>query len=321
MSKHPMFLLALGFAAATTGAHADDWPTRPLKAVVPFPTGSIADVVSRTAFEQLSTQIGQPITVENRGGAGGTIGAQQVARAQPNGYTLLVNSSAHTIAPALNSGLGYDPARDFTAVIPLGVTPNVLVVPASRGFKSVGELVAAARSQPGKLTYGSAGVGTATHFSAERFLASTTAQALHIPFQGGPEIVAALLAGRIDFFFGPVGIVTPHVTSGKLGALAVNTARRSALLRDVPTLGEAGVANAEYPFWIGVLAPAGTPRGIVDKLHRETLVALQAPAVRDRLAALGVDPMPMSRAEFDALIESEIALNMALAKAAGIKAQ
>lgn len=321
MPKRAILLLALGLATATTNASADTWPARPVKAIVPFAPGSVADVVPRIAFEQLSIQLGQPIIVENRGGAGGTIGAQQVAKSQPNGYTLLVNSSAHTIGPALYASLGYHPARDFAAVIPFGVTPNVLVVPSSRNVRSVGDLVAAARSQPGKLTYGSAGVGTATHLSAERFLMSTAAQALHVPFKGGPEIVAELLAGRIDFFFGPIGIVRPHILSGKLTALAVNTARRSALLPDVPTLSQSGVANAEYPFWIGMLAPAGTPREIVDKLHRETLVALQAPAVRDKLGALGVDPMPMTPGEFDALIQNEIALNMALAKAAGIAAQ
>lgn len=321
MPKRSMLLLALSLAMATTNAHAENWPTRPLRAVVPFPPGSIADVASRIVFEQLSTQIGQPITVENRSGAGGTIAAQQVAKSQPNGYTLLVNSSAHTIAPALYASLGYHPARDFAPVIPLGVTPNVLVVPASRNFRSVDELVAAVRSQSGKLTYGSAGVGTATHLSAERFLASTGTRALHIPYKGGPQIVAELIAGRIDFFFGPIGIVKPHVLSGKLTALAVNTTKRSALLPDVPTLSQAGVANAEYPFWIGLLAPAGTPQEIVDKLHRETLAALQAPAVRDKLATLGVDPMLMTPGEFDARIQNEIALNVGLAKAAGIKAK
>jgi tripartite-type tricarboxylate transporter receptor subunit TctC len=321
MPKHAMLLLALALATVTTHADAEPWPTRPVKAIVPFPAGSIADAVPRTVFEQLSTQLGQPFIVENRGGAGGTIGAQQVAKSLPNGYTLLVNSSAHTIAPALYASLGYHAARDFVPVIPLGLTPNVLVVPGSRTFRSVGELVAAAKSQPGKLTYGSAGVGTATHFSAERFLASTATQALHIPFRGGPEIVTELLAGRIDFFLGPIGIVRPHILNGKLNALAVNTAERSALLPDVPTLGQAGVTNAEYPFWIGMLAPAETPREIVDKLYRGTLAALQTPAVRDKLAALGVEPMPMAPGEFSALIANEIALNMALANTAGIKAQ
>jgi len=321
MPKRSTLLLVLSLAMATTNAHAENWPTGPLKAVVPFTNGSIADVVPRIVFEQLSTQIGQPITIENHSGAGGTIGAQLVAKSSPNGYTLLVNSSAHTIAPTLYASLSYHPARDFTSVIPLGATPSVLVVPASKKIRSIGEFLAAARSQSEKLTYGSAGVGTATHFSAERFLASTATRALHKPFKGGPEIMVELLAGRIDFFFGPIGIVRPHILSGKLNALAVNTTKRSALLPDVPTLGEAGVANAEYPFWIGVLAPAGTPREVVDKLHRETLAALESPGVRDKLAALGVDPMPMVPREFDTLIQNEIALNMALAKAAGIKAQ
>jgi tripartite-type tricarboxylate transporter receptor subunit TctC len=322
MSKHQILLLALSLAAgATTSAHADNWPTRPLTVVVSFAPGSITDVVPRIVFEQLSPRIGQPITVENRTGEGGTIAAQRVAKSQPDGYTLLVNTSAHTIAPALYASLGYHPARDFAPVIVLGSTPNVLVVPVSRNLRSVGEFVAAVKSQPGKLTYGSAGIGTATHLSAERFLASTATQALHVPFKGGPEIVTELLEGRIDFFFGPLGIVKPHIQSGKLNALAVNTTKRSPLLPGVPTLSEAGVANAEYPFWIGMLAPAGTPRDIVDRLHRETLVTLQAPAVQEKLAALGVEPMPMTPAEFEALIQNEIAVNMTMAEAAGIKAQ
>jgi tripartite-type tricarboxylate transporter receptor subunit TctC len=316
-----MLLLALSLGMLATQACADTWPAKPLKAIVAFPPGSIADVVPRIVFEQLSAQIGQPIVVENRAGAGGTIAAEQVARSQRNGYTVLVNTSAHTIASALHAGLGYHPARDFAAVIPFGVTPNVLVVPASRDIRTVGDLLAAAKSRPGGLTYGSAGIGSATHLSAERFLAAAGAQALHVPFKGGPQIVAELTAGRIDFFFGPIGVVRPLILSGKLAALAVNTTTRSALLPDVPTLAQAGVANAEYPFWIGMLAPAGTPRDILDRLHRETRVALQSTAVRGRLAALGVEPMPMSPDEFDALIRNEIDLNAALVKAAGIKAQ
>jgi tripartite-type tricarboxylate transporter receptor subunit TctC len=223
------------------------------------------------------------------------------------------------IAPSLHPNLSYHPARDFAAVIPLGIMPAVLVVPPTRGFKTVGEFVAAAKAKPGAMNYGSAGVGTATHLSAERFRASAGFQAAHVPFKGGAEIITEVMTGRLDFFFGPVGVVLPHVREGKLTALVVNGAKRSSLLPDVPTTLEAGFANAEYPLWLGMFLPAKTPRDIVDRLHRETLKALQEPKVRDKLATLGVDPMVMAPAEFDALVEKEIAMNAALVKAAGIK--
>jgi len=319
--KRSTFVLVATLAAATTSVQAQVWPSQPVKVIVPFAPGSVVDVVPRMVFELVSKQIGQPIIVENRGGAGGTIGTQQVAKSQPNGYTLLVTTSAHTIAPAIHANLAYDPARDLIPVTTLGVTPSVLVVPASMKLGSVADLIAAARAAPGKLNYASAGTGSATHFSAERFLASTSTEAVHVPFKGGPEIITELLAGRIDFFFGPIGILKPHIDGGKLKALAVNTSARSPLLPELPTLAEAGVADAEYPFWIALLAPAGTPQEIVGKLRRETLIALQSPPVREKLANLGIQPMPMTPAEFSAQIEREVALNSALAKAAGVKVQ
>ena len=321
MLMRSMFVLVATLATATTIAQAQVWPSQPLKVIVPFAPGSAVDVVPRLVFEQVSKQIGQPIVVENRAGAGGTIGTQQVARSQPNGYTLLVTTSAHTIAPAIYANLTYDPARDLIPVTPLGVTPSVLVVPASLKLEAVADLVAAAKAAPGKLNYASAGTGSATHFSAIRFLTSTSTEAVHVPFKGGPEIITELLAGRIDFFFGPIGILKPHIDGGKLKALAVNTSARSPLLAELPTLAEAGVADAEYPFWIALLAPAGTPQEIVEKLRRETIIALQSAPVLEKLANLGVQPMPMTPAEFAAQIVREVALNRALAKAAGVKVQ
>jgi len=316
-----MLAAALGLTIATFKAEAETWPTKPLKAIVPIAAGSITDIVPRVVFEQLSAQLGQSIIVENRPGAAQTIGPNVVAKSDPDGYTLLINSSAHTIAPSLHPNLSYHPARDFAAVIPLGIMPNVLVVPPARGFKTVGDFVAAAKAKPGAMNFASAGVGTATHLSAERFRASAGVDAVHVPFKGGAEIITEVMTGRIDFFFGPVGVVVPHVREGKLTALVVNGAKRSSLLPDVPTTLEAGFANAEYPFWLGMFLPAKTPRDIVDKLHRETLKALQTPKVRDTLAMLGVDPMVMAPTEFDALVEKEIAVNAALVKAAGLKPQ
>jgi tripartite-type tricarboxylate transporter receptor subunit TctC len=314
-----MLLPALGLGFATMEARAETWPTKPLRAIVPVGAGSTTDIIPRVVFEQLSAQLGQSIVVENRVGAGGTIGSAFVAKADPDGYTILAHGSALTISPSLYSNLGYDPARDFAAVVPFGITPSVLVVPPARGWKTVGDLVAAAKAKPGALNFSSVGVGTATHLSAERFRAGAGVEAVHVPFKGGAEAMTEVIAGRIDFFFGPVALVLPQIQESKLTALVVNGAKRSAALPNVPTTLEAGIANAEYPIWLGMFLPAKTPRDIVDKLNRETLKALQAPKVRDNLATLGFEPMVMTPAEFAAHVEKEIAVNAALVKAAGIK--
>jgi len=316
-----MRVLALGMTVATFAAEAQTWPSKPLRVIVPIAPGSMADIAGRVVFEQVSTQLGQPVIVENRPGAGQTIGASVVAKSEPNGYTLLVNSSAHAIAPSLHLNLNYHPARDFAAVIPLGILPNVLVVPPAKGWKTAGELVAAAKAKPGAMNYASAGVGTATHLSAERFRSSAGIEAVHIPLKGGSEVLTEVMTGRVDFFFGPVGVVAPWVREGKLTALVVNGAQRSSLLPEVPTTLEAGFANAEYPLWLGVFLPAKTPRVIVEKLHRETLKALQEPKVKNKLATLGIDPMVMTLTEFDAYVEKEIAANAALVNAIGLKPQ
>jgi len=314
-----MLLSLLGFVLATPQVAAQtSWPDKPLTAIVPYGAGSTTDIVPRLVFEQLSSQLGQSIVVENRPGAGGTLGAAVVAKSPPDGYTMLVNSSAHTISPSLYPNLGYHPARDFAAVIPLGVSANVLVVSPSRHWKTVGDLVATARAKPGMLNFASVGVGSATHLSAERFVHSAGIKAVHVPFKGGAEAVTEVIAGRMDFFFGPVGLVLPHVQEGSLAALVVNTATRANALPGVPTTQEAGFSDAEYPIWFGVFLPAKTPREIVSKLHDETLRALQSPRVKEKLASLGVDPMVMTPDEFQALVEREIDTNAALVKAASL---
>ena len=314
-----VFLLLLALAAFDVPAQG--WPAKPIRAIVPVGAGSSTDIVHRLVLEQLSAQLGQPVVVENRVGAGGTIGSGLVAKALPDGYTLLAHGSAHTIAPAIYKNLPYDPARDFAAVVPLGSSPSVLVVSPATGMKSAADLVAAAKARPNALNFSSVGIGTATHLSAERFRSSAGVQAVHIPFKGGAEAMTEVIAGRVDFFFGPVALVLPQIREGKLAALAVNTDRRSAALPDVPTMREAGIWDAEYPIWFGLFAPTGTPREIVERLNRETVQALQASRVRERLAGLGVDPMPMSPDEFAAHVQREVALNAALAQKAGLKAE
>ena len=311
-------VLGLGLALQ---ARAETWPSKPIRAIVPFAAGSTTDIVPRVVFDQLSSELGQTIVVENRAGAGGSTGSGVVAKAEPDGYTLLAHGSALTIAPALYSNLNFDPARDLAPVIPLGISPSVLVVPPDRGWKTVGDLVAAAKAKPGALNFSSVGVGSATHLSAERFRRSAEVDAVHVPFKGGAEAMTEVIAGRIDFFFGPVGLVLPQVQEGRLRALVVNGAKRSSALPEIPTTQEAGIANAEYPIWFGLFLPAKTPREIVDKLHGETFKALQSPKVREKLAALGIDPMPMSPADFTTHVQKEIASNAQLVKAAGLQTQ
>ncbi len=316
-----MLVSALVLPAAIFKAEAQTWPTKPLRAIVPIAAGSVLDIVPRVVFEQLSTQLGQSIVVENRPGAGGTIGSSYVAKSEPDGYTILVNSSAHTIAPALQPNLTYDPVRDFAAVVPLGVSPFVLVVPPARGFKTARDLVAAAKAAPGAFNFSSPGAGSASHLSAERFRLSAGVHATHVPFKGGVEAMTEVMAGRIDFFFVALGAALPHIRDGKLSALAVNSADRSAALPDVPAIREAGFSDAEYPFWLGIFLPAKTPRDIVDRLHSETLKALQEPKVKDKLASLGVEPMILTPSAFGAHVEKEIAESATLVRTIGLKAQ
>ena len=310
---------ACALALASVAAQAQSWPSKPVKVIVPVAAGSTTDIIPRAVFEQLAPQLGQSLVVENRVGAGGTIGTGFVAKAEPDGYTVLAHGSGLTISPSLYANLGYQPARDFAAVVPLGVSPVVLVVSPDRGFKTVGDFVAAAKAKPGAFSYSSVGIGSATHLSAERFRHSAGLEVVHIPFKGGAEAMFEVMAGRVDFFFGPVGLVLPQVRDGKLTALVVNSAKRSAALPDVPTTLEAGFKDAEYPIWFGLFVPAKTPRDIIDKLHDETVRALQTPRLRDKLAGLGVDPMLMTPSEFDEMVQKEVALNAALVKAIGLK--
>ncbi|MEO6065353.1 MAG: tripartite tricarboxylate transporter substrate binding protein [Lysobacterales bacterium] len=321
MNRYLLAIAAFALSLSAVDGAAQAWPTKPLRAIVPVGAGSSTDIVHRLVLEQLSAQLGQPIVVENRVGAGGTIGSAVVAKSEPDGYTILAHGSAHTIAPALYKGLPYHPARDFIAVVPVGISASVLVVSPSKGVTSAAELVAVAKARPGALNFSSVGVGSATHLSAERFVSSTGIQVVHVPYKGGAEAMLEVIAGRVDFFLGPVALVLPHIRAGKLRALAVNGSSRSTLLPEVPTFREAGIKEAEYPIWFALFVPAKTPSDIVNRLNRETLNALQAPRTREKLAALGVDPMVMSPAEFAAHIDQEIALSAMLVQQAGVKAE
>jgi tripartite-type tricarboxylate transporter receptor subunit TctC len=308
---------ALATAAWPRRAPADAWPSRPLRVVIPFTAGSTVDIIGRIVLEPLAAQLGQPIVVENRGGAGGSIGAAAVAKADPDGYTLLINASAHSAAPAIYPNLSYDTARDFSAVVSFGSVPNVTVISPARGIRTLPELIAAAKNS--SLTFASAGIGSATHWSAERLLLSAGVKALHVPFKGGPEALTEVMTGRVDFMCPGVSSSLAFIREGKLIPLAVCTPTRTAALPDVPTSLEAGYPDSDYTFWNGMFVPAATPRDIVERLYKDTEQVLQRPGVRARFAPQGIEPMPLTPAEFDALVRKEIAINMALVKAAGLK--
>jgi tripartite-type tricarboxylate transporter receptor subunit TctC len=307
------------FCTVHTPASASTWPAKPIRVVVPVAPGSTVDIVPRLVFEQLSLQLAQNIIVDNRPGAGTTIGSALVAKSAPDGHTLLVNSSAHTIAPSLYPNLPYHPLRDLTGVVALGVSAQVLVVSPAKAFKTVGDLVSAAKARPAALNFSSVGIGTATHLAAERFRHSAGIDAVHVPLKGGAEAMSEVIAGRVEFFFGPVALVLPHVKSGRLAALVVNTPKRALALPEVPTTQEAGLTNAEYPFWFGVFAPAKTPADVLGKLNKEIVAALQTQKVRERLATVGVDPMIMSPSDFDAFIRKSADVDAALVKTIGLK--
>ena len=268
-------------------------------------------------LEPLGTQLGQPIVVENRGGAGGTIGTATVAKSDPDGYTILINASAHSAAPAAYPGVTYDTANDFSAVASFGSVPNVCVISPAKNIKTLKELVAAAKS--GTFTFASAGVGSATHWAAERLRLSAGFAATHVPFRGGPEALTEVMTGRVDFMCIGVSSGLAFIQDKKLIPLAVCTPKRSSALPDVPTTIESGYADSDYTFWNGLLVPAKTPRDIIDRLHAEVQKALALPLVKEKFAPQGIEPMPLSPTEFDALIKKEIGINIALVKAAGIK--
>jgi tripartite-type tricarboxylate transporter receptor subunit TctC len=300
-------------------AWAQAWPAKPIRAIVAGGAGSVVDVVPRVVFEQLSKQLGQPIVVENRTGAGGTIAVAAVAKADPDGYTILAQSSALAVAPWFHPNLSYDTVRDISGIAPIGSVPNVLVTSPLKGAKTIQAFVAAAKARPGSFNYTSTGVGTATHMSAERFRVSAGIEAVHVPVKSGPEALTEILSGRADFYFCPIGTALPFIREGKLSGLVVSGERRAPELPEVPTTSEAGFANADYILWLGLFAPVRTPRSLVDRLHGETVKAMQAASVQEKLAILGVTPMSMTPEQFDAHIKDEIASNGLLVKAAGIK--
>ena len=310
--------LMLVLACLADHAMAQDYPARVIRIIVPISTGSTTDVVARIVAEGMRASLGQSVIVENRPGAGGTVGSAVVAKAAPDGYTLLVVSSAHTSNPVLYSKLPYEGINDFKGITMLATLPQILVTAPSKNLKSVADLIERARSKPGALTYGSGGVGSAVHMNAEQFRAMARFEALHVPYRGTPEVVTDLIAGAIDFSFIPVGNVLGAIREGRLVALATGTERRSKFLPDVPTTVEAGVPGSSYGPWIGMFAPAGTPAPVLDLLNREAVKTLRTPETAQKLTGFGAEAAPMSAEAFDAQVAREVGVIREIVRVAKI---
>ena len=315
-------LLAGLVLALTAGAAlAQGFPSRPIKLVVPFSAGSGTDIAARAVGEVMARGLGQPVIVENRPGAGGTVAAAAAAKGEADGHTVLVPSSGHAANPSIYPSLSYDTLKDLTGVTPLVAMPNVLVVSPAKGWKTVADLVAAAKARPGALNYASAGVGSATHFNAEKFRIGAGLQAVHVPFKGTPEAMTDVVGGRSDWFFAPLSSALPLIRDGRLQALAVSTPRRSSLLPEVPTTVEAGVPGSDYTFWVAMVVPAATPVAAVARLQAEAAKALAQPELVEKLARIGAEPFVMPSADFNAFIAREVETAARIVKAADIKPQ
>jgi tripartite-type tricarboxylate transporter receptor subunit TctC len=274
--------------------------------------------MARMVATRLSEQLGQPFIVENKPGAGGTIGMGAVARAKPDGYTLLVQSASYTVTPITYPNTPYDTQRDLMGITPLGLLPQALVISPGKGIDSVQQLIATAKAKPGTLNYASAGVGTANQLNAERFRIGAGIDAVHVPFKGTPEAVTEVLAGRVDYYFCPVNVCVPMIREKRLLAVGMGSSQRSAALPDLPTTLELGVPNSDYNFWVGLFAPAGTPRYVVQKLYAETAKAIEGPALKEGMAQLGAEASLVEPDAFNLQLRREISDNAAVVKAAKI---
>lgn len=317
-ARRLLTIAALLLISAST-ASAQNWPTKLIKAYIPFGAGSATDVVPRMFFERLSAELGQPIVIENRPGAGGTIGTAVVAHADPDGYSILAHSSAITIAPAIFPDLSYDATKDLSSALMMGYSANVMITSPTRPWKTIQDFIAAAKAKDANITFGSVGIGSAVHISAEKFRLAAGIDATHVPYRGGGEVITDIIGGRIDFYFCPLATALPLIRDGQVRALLVSTPKRLADLPDVPSPPEAGLQNADSAIWFGVFVPSKTPKNILDKLYTTGSKVLANPDTQAALKKLGVEPWPMKPEEIDALVVRETIANAALIKAAGIK--
>jgi tripartite-type tricarboxylate transporter receptor subunit TctC len=296
------------------------FPTKPLRLVATSTPGSPVDIYARVISDHLAKSMGQAVVVENRAGAGGTLAAGHVLGAEADGHVVLVNTSAQVIAPFTYSGLAFDMLRDFAGVGPFIVLPNVLIVPAQRGWKNLQELIVAARARAGGHSYGTGGSGTGTHMSAERFRLAAGITAVQVPYKGSPEILAEIISGRLDWAIVPLSTVLAQVKDGRIQALALSADRRSPQIPELPTVAEAGLKNADFPFWAGMFVPAKVPRAAVRRLYEDATKAMQSAEVRVRLTRLGAEIVLNTPEEFDAYWRGQAEVAGAIVKAANIRA-
>jgi tripartite-type tricarboxylate transporter receptor subunit TctC len=316
------FLAAAGVAGLLAGpAAAQSYPSRNITAIIPFAAGNANDITARIAFEQLQKQLGQPIVIESKPGAGGTIGVGQAARATPDGYTVLFHSATFSASYVTHKSLPYDTLKDFTAVSAVSISPSVLVASPKKGYKTAADLVAAAKAKPGELNFASAGIGAASHLAAEKFRLAADIKAQHVPFRGPVDALAEVMAGRIDYYFLPLAAAIGHIRSGNVTPLAVSSDKRSPQLPDVPTTAEIGYPAAAYAFWNGLFVPVKTPPDIVARLYQETQKVIADPGVKEKLEKVGAQPLVMSQPEFQKYFEADVKATDELAKKAGIEKQ
>jgi tripartite-type tricarboxylate transporter receptor subunit TctC len=314
-------ILAAIAAAGAVQAFAQGYPNKPVHVMITFPPGSGTDIVGRIVTQKLSEFWGQPVVVENRGGAGGSIGAAVVAKAAPDGYTLMINSNAHNVNPAIYAKLPYDTLKDFVEIAPLAGAPNVLIVSSSSKLKSLADLLAEARANPGKMNFASAGVGSGTHLNLESFKLATHIDVTHIPYKGTQEVMSDLLGERVAAYFSPISPAIPFIRDNRVRPLAVTSTKRQATIPNVPTVAESGVPGYAFTLWFGMWAPAGLSGELVDKINKDVNRALGSADVVDRLSKVGQEPMIMSPTEFRQLDRKEVDEYGRIIKAAGIKPQ
>jgi tripartite-type tricarboxylate transporter receptor subunit TctC len=299
---------------------AQAWPAKPVRLMVPFPPGGSTDIVARIVGQKLGERLGQSMVIENRGGAGGTLGTAQVAKAAPDGYTLTVAStSTHVVAPSVYQKLDYDPVKDFAPISLMAVSPYLLVVHPAVPAKSVKELVELARKQPGKMNYASAGVGSTTHLAMEMLKSVSNTYMLHIPYNGNGPAGTAVISGQVEILFGSMPAVLPHAKGGRVRALAVGTLARSPSMPEIPTIAESGYPGFDASLWLGIMAPAGTPQPVIDRLHKEIVAVVSAADTREALSKAGAEPVTSSPAELAAMVRDGVPKYAKIVRMAGVK--
>jgi tripartite-type tricarboxylate transporter receptor subunit TctC len=287
------------------GASAQPWPNKPIRFIVPFAAGGVADVVTRAVTPKLSEALGQPIVIENKGGAGGTLGTSQGAKAAPDGYTFIVPAASHTTTPSLYAKLDFDPVKDFAPVTLIAAVPYLLVVPAASPVRTLGDFITTAKANPGKLTFGSAGNGSSNHLAGELLASQIGAPLLHVPYKGSAPALTDLLGGQLSFMFDTINTSTQHINGGKLRVLGVGTTKRSKLMPDVAPIADT-LPGFEAATWVGLLAPAGTPKEIVARMQQEIEKVVRSPEVQEKLSATGAEPVANTPEQFGAYVASEI---------------